>query len=370
VIDREKARPRVSLACSMVLAFGASAPAAAEPYLAVAAGLKCVSCHTNPTGGGKRNVFGTTYARTELAAQIVRPNDDGGGWTGELGSRFAVGGDYRGGYRNVDVPGPNDTSSVTTRRVTVYAEIRALPELLTLYVDEQLAPDDTVEREHYALVTPANGKVTIKAGQFFLPFGLRLEDDGTFVRQRSGINFTTPDDGVEVGLELPRWSAQAAATNGTAGRGSEPGKDQWSFSAVHVRPRWRIGASYNVSDDPLGDREMHALFAGFTTGPVAWLAELDFITDKVPAGGANDLYATLIEGNWRLRKGYNLKAAFEFLDPSDGAADDEQERYSVVLEYSPMQLVQARGGLRVYNGVPQQPLTNRNEVFAELHVYF
>jgi hypothetical protein len=35
-----------------------------------------------------------------------------------------------------------------------------------------------------------------------------------------------------------------------------------------------------------------------------------------------------------------------------------------------MQLVQARGGLRVYNGVPLQPLTNRNEVFAELHVYF
>src|SRR5690606_3001747 len=223
---------------------------------------------------------------------------------------------------------------------------------------------------HYALLTPANGKFTVKAGQFFLPFGLRLEDDSTFVRQRSGINFTTPDDGIEVGLELPQWSAQIASTNGTAGSGSEPGKDQWSLSAVHVRPRWRVGASLNMTDDPLGDRDMQALFAGFTTGPVSWLAELDFISDKIPGGGANDMLATLIEGNWRMRKGYNLKAAYEHLDPSDDFGDDEQERYSVVLEYSPIPLLQGRAGYRVYNGVPAQPFTNRNELFAELHVYF
>jgi hypothetical protein len=35
-----------------------------------------------------------------------------------------------------------------------------------------------------------------------------------------------------------------------------------------------------------------------------------------------------------------------------------------------MQFVQTRVGWRKYNGVPEQPQTNRSEVFAELHVYF
>jgi len=233
-----------------------------------------------------------------------------------------------------------------------------------------MAPGDSQNREAFVLLTPKAGKYTIKAGQFFLPFGLRLQDDNTFVRQRSGINFTTPDEGIELGLELPRWSAQVAVSDGTAGAGSAPGKEQTSLSAAYVRPRWRIGASYNLSEDPLGDREMQAVFAGWRTGPISWLAELDFIQDDVPGGGQVDVYATLIEGNWRFRKGHNLKIGYEFVDPSNVVSEDEEERYSVVWEYSPFQLFQTRVGYRSYNGVPLYPITNRKVFFLELHGYF
>jgi hypothetical protein len=292
------------------------------------------------------------------------------GWNGDLGKWFGVGGDYRGGYDDVDVPGASAQPEITATKAAVYLEVRAVRNLLKFYFDEQISPGHSVDREYYALLTPADGKLTVKAGQFFLPYGLRIQDDSSFVRERSGINFNTPDDGIELGLELPKWSAQVAATNGTAGQGSAPGKDQRSLSAVYVQPRWRVGASYNLNEDPLGDRKMQALFAGFRTGRIAWLAELDFISDEIPSGGSSDIYATLVEGNWGFSKGHNLKVTYDFLDPSDSANEDEQERYSIVWEHAPIQLLQTRVGLRRYNGVPEQPRTNRDEVFAELHVYF
>ena len=202
------------IVASALLAASALAPnaASAEPYLAVASGLKCGNCHVNPSGGGKRNAFGTLYARNEISARAVELVEGRSPWTGDVVSRwFAVGGDFRGGYSSVDIPGFAETSDTDVSRATVYAEFRALPNLLSLYVDQKIAPDDSENREAYLKVTPLDGKLTIKAGQMFVPFGLRLQDDNAFVRQATGVNFLTPDDGVEVGLEIVVAQLQVVA---------------------------------------------------------------------------------------------------------------------------------------------------------------
>lgn len=350
----------------------AATTAVAEPYLAVQTGLKCVTCHVNPSGGGMRNAFGQTWARNELAARIVTPPGTDAaepGWTGEVQRYLAIGGDLRAGLTYDDTPGLDAESEFGISRATVYAALRAIPNLLTVYVDQQLAPGGALTREAYALVTPLGGRYTVKAGKFFLPHGTRLQDDTAFVRQITGINFDSPDHGVELGLELPRWSAQLAVTNGTAGGGENDSTKQTSLSATHVRPRWRIGASYNYNDADLGDREIRAAFVGFRTGPIAWLAEADLITDDGPLG-ERDTYVSLLEGNWRLRRGHNLKVTYEYFDPDDDVDEDERERYSMVWELSPMQNLQSRIGLRFYNGVPEDAASNRDFFFAELHLYF
>jgi hypothetical protein len=343
--------------------------ATAEPYIAVATGFKCAQCHTSATGGGKRTAFGTIYAYNEVAKRTVSGGGDAGAWTGEVSRWLAIGADLRTGVDYEDTGELEERSELGISRAAVYAELRAIPSLLTLYIDQQIAPGGTLNREAYALLTPANGRYTIKAGKFFLPYGLRLQDDSAFIREATGVNFATPDNGIELGLERGHWSAQLALSNGTAGTADTDSGKQVSTTASYVASRWRVGASYNTNNADLGDRDMVSLFAGLRTGPIAWLAEVDRISDEI-VGGELEAQVSLIEGNWRFAKGHNVKVSYEHYDPDRNRDADERERYSVVWEYSPIQLMQVRIGARDYERVRQIVPADRDEFFAELHVYF
>ena len=351
----------------LVALLTAGLPALAEPYLAVEKGLKCGTCHTSPSGGGMRTPYGNLYMQTELAARTL---DMGELWTGEFGKYLALGGDARASWQQVDVPGQSKTSDTGLDEFLAYVEIKPLPRYLSLYFDVRLRPDDPVIREQYARIQLPDGRWSLRAGEFFLPFGLRLQDDEAFIRQVSGINFNTPDTGWQVGYEGGMWSGQLAVTRGTAGGPEVDSGKQYSLRVSRVAPQWRIGASYNLNDARVGDRRMQNLFAGLKTGPVAWLAEVDYIVDEGSPTGRRQSWATLLEANYGYRKGHNLKATFEWYDPDNDVSNDEQNRVSLVWEYTPIQFVQARVGLRKNAGIPQNPGQNREQLFAELHIAF
>jgi hypothetical protein len=340
--------------------------ARAEPYLAIEQGLKCVSCHVNPTGGGMRNTFGEIWGQTQLPARRI---DTGDPWTGEVSRFLAIGGNLRASASTTDVPHQDRTNSFDTDELRVYLDVRAIPERLSVYVDQQLAPGASTNREAYGRLWFDNQRFYVKAGQMFLPYGLRLQDDTAFIRQVPGINFTTPDHGVEAGLELATWSAQLAVSNGTGGGAEvDPGK-QYSLRVEHAQSVWRAGASFNFNDAAAGKRQMQNVFAGIRTGPVAWLAEADYILDDSFEPRRKQAIG-LAEANWLISKGNNLKLTAEYFDPDRDVAEDQQTRYSLVWEYTPLQFVQLRVGFRNYDGIPQNDLQNRRFAFAQINGYF
>lgn len=341
----------------------------AEPYFAVREGLKCGNCHFNPAGGGMRNAFGNAWAQTALPARRI----EGTGtdtWTGAVNRFFALGGNLRANATYTDAPHNDAQSEFDLEEVRAYLAITAVPDRFAVYIDQRLAPGGSTNLEAFARYTMPDQRWNVQAGQFYLPYGLRLEDDSAFIRQVTGIGFATPDRGVQVGFESAAWSAQLAVTNGTASGPEQDEGKQASLRAEYVRNAWRVGAGFNLNDTDAGDRQMQGIFAGIRTGPIAWLAEADYITDESLGPEERKQWVGLLEANWRIAPGQNLKLTAEFFEPDTDVDEDEQNRFSLLWEYVPFQFVQLRVGARIYDGIPQNDLQNRRIYFAQVHGFF
>ena len=210
--------------------------AVAEPYIAVQKGLQCSACHTHAAGGGKRSVYGNVYAQTELPSRSSDPAK--GLWNGEITEWLAVGGDLRAGFEYADVDN-DDRSAFDVNRGTIYIEASMLDNRLSVYVDQQVAPSSSINREAYVLLKGSKFRLT--AGQFYLPYGLRLQDDSAFVRRVTGINFTNPDRGVQVGYESGGWSHALSVTNGSGGGSEIDNGKQVSLLTSFAAANWRFG---------------------------------------------------------------------------------------------------------------------------------
>ena len=366
-------RARLCLTALRFLPFlllGLILDAHAEPYLAVQMGLKCGVCHINPTGGGERTAYGEIFAQTVMPHEHV-DTGDGSLWTGEINKFLSVGGDLRFQGSYTKVPDSPTLTAFDLEQARVYLDASVIPERFALYIDEQVAPGGALNREAYGMYWSASHEWYIKAGQMYLPFGLRLQDTSAFVQTTSEINMTTPDKGVELGWEHGPWDAQVSVSNGTAGGPATPNGKQYGGQLVFVQPIWRLGvaANDNMASEG-GSRTAYSIFGGLRTGPISWLGEVVYVDDKSEGSPGTEEVSTLVEANWLIVKGNNLKLTAEYLDPNRMIGNNGQTRYSIVYELTPIQFLQLRAGFRDYNGIPQSPAQNERFAFIELHGFF
>ena len=306
-----------------------------------------------------------TYSHKQNCLPTHRKGDL---WNGQLSKWLAVGANLRGRFEVTDTDGQESQNGFDITRGTVYVEANLLDDKLSVYVDQQVAPNSSINREAYVLLK--GKKLRFTAGQFYLPFGLRLQDDTAFIRQTTGINFTTPDRGVQLGYESGPWSSAISVTNGSGGGFEIDDGKQVSLMTNYVTGRWRVGASVNHNESEFGDRSMANIFGGIRTGPISWLAEIDTIKDELPGAPDRNALAGLVEGNWRLRRGHNLKVTYEYFDPDDDISENHEARWSALYEFTPFAFLQARFGARANDGPPEVSNANRDILFVELHGFF
>lgn len=357
---------RCLVAVIAALTFGTwSGRASAEPYIAVQQGLTCGQCHVNPTGGGLRTVVGNAFAQSVLPAHHVDTGDLV--WTGALNNYIAMGGDFRAAATWTNAAAAND--AFNTEQARVYLGVSLIPNRVQLYIDEQVAPDAAVNREAWAMYRFGADRWYLRAGRMTLAYGLRLQDQQAFVRQVAGINMDTPDNGMELGYRAGVWDAQFAVSNGAAGGAEGDNGKQYTAQVVRVVDHWRVGMGGNYNDSSAERSAAACLFGGLRTGPVTWLAETDIVNAQPNGQVQQHLAAALLEADWLVQQGANLKFTVEALDPDRSHSGNLQTRLSVVAEYTPMQYLQLRAGGRWMDDHSNQ-YQAINQAFLEVHAYF
>jgi len=334
----------------------------AEPYLSVRSGQPCHACHGNGTGGGLRTAFGSAYALEVLSErgmtdQALNP---------EIGvaDGLRLGGNARYSARQFEQDDTDGNLEFATDRVSLYGQLQ-LNQVVDLYVDEQVAPGGSLNREAWARLS--REQWYLKLGKFFLPYGWRLEDDTTFVRQATGINFATPDNGLELGYAGSTFQAQMSVTNGAGGGGSETDDGKFFLARGNYISRWgQLGLNAGFNDSDAGDRTLLGLTAGTNTGPLAWLLAYDRIVDSIQGAHDEEQDVALLEANWLIVRGHNLKFTMEWQDPDTG---EERKRGSLVWEYFPWAYTQLRVGIRAQRS-DNPRFVEGEEYFLQAHVYF
>lgn len=365
--------------CFVVFAQGR---AQAEPYLVVREGAKCNDCHTNLTGGGKRTAFAQIHAHDILHDLDLIPLPPGTkGFNGQIMSFVSIGADLR--VRNTtvfeDQPNANgrvpenkvfrkDTTSndIAVNEFLTYLQVDLFPDRLLLYAAEDFS-SGAVNREAFALLygLPWNGY--LKAGRLYPTYGLRVQDDQAYIRDRTGYTFATPGEGGEIGIMPGPFALATSITNGVAGDKdiavTVNGYTMLTELPV-VRTLW-LGSSFARQSDK---RDIAAWYVGTNFWKFTMLGEFDKFFDRTVASeGKRDDYASYAELDFLLFDWLNLRGTFEYVKVS---GDQNRTRYTVGSEPFISRYLQPRIQYRINNGPGSDPSANKDELWVELHLFF
>lgn len=339
----------------------------AEPYLAIKNNLQCSGCHVNPNGGGQRNEFGRIYGASILAESTSKLN---AAEFGKLNKYIDLGANARFNamiQRNKQQEN-NTSKSFEISSAQVYLHLKVPETGLSFYLDQQVAPGSAINREAFVMYQFENADF-IKAGKIFLPYGLRIEDDSAFIRQATGMNFDNSDNGIEYGSNFGNTHVNVYISNGTSQASNNDDSFLFGTRIEHHFSSFRIGTSALLND---GDQEtqMLNLYGGSQLGDFTLLAEVDYIRIESQNGNTISQLATLAEINYQWRAGWNIKLTAEYFDPDNDIEENEQTRYSVIGEYTPLSNVQLRFGIRSKQDIPQKLQQNNDLFFIQSHFYF
>ncbi len=241
----------------------------------------------------------------------------------------------------------------------LYVQMDMVPGKASLYLDQTVQGASNT-RELFVLLDDLPLDSYLKLGRFFLSSGFRLQDDTAFVRQYSGFTYGNPDTGIEYGFEPGPFSVTIWSTSVDKKHG---------IVAQAISTHGRVGFSLNNDSTVAGtNKSVGNIFGGAHMGRFTVLGEVDQIATKTTSTITS--VASLLELDYMVTKGGNLKLTDEGYDPDLKGRNDRIERVSIVYEPFITQFLQLSVGIRDYIGQSNNDQENRKEMFVQLHALF
>lgn len=357
------------LAQALVMAALVPCVARAEPLFAARTGLGCASCHINRTGGGGRTAYGAGYGAQTLPWKKLAPGH--GLFDGALGDRVRIGVDGRGGYvATFRDEGPYIGEAVLSE-ANAYLGVELVKDTLSFYLDEHVAPGGASSREAFAMYTIERAGFYVKGGKFFLPFGLRLQDDEAATRRTTGFTFETADIGAEVGADDGKWSTALSITNGTSGGAEQDNGKQYSWTGARVFSLGRVGLSAATNDLPKGaSSSVAGVYGTFGVKPIVVLAEGDIIQNDDGRSPSRRGGAAHVEVDALVQRGLTLRAFAGAGNPDRKDGVSGLKQWGIGVDWTPIPGIQLRALYRARQGPSSVPGANDDHASIEAHVYF
>ena len=319
------------------------------PRFSAEYGMRCGSCHVDPSGGGMRTEFGNQEVAgkeltLEVSRDLLKAHKEAAGFS----EVFRAGFDAR---YSVD-----DGGTVERRQTDLYLSLAPVE-----YATFVMRVDEDGISENFGLIAIDDARHYLKIGRFEPAFGLRLDDTLAYVRTRLDNCEDRYLNGAALGTTLLGATFSVEAFN----------VNEQDVYGLHLQAPFRLmyfrgllGASYRGSSEvAVNDNGpfpvAKALFGGLSAGPISVLGEMALL------GKGNDSLATYSELSIKPMSGVYLNAEYEFIDCDRRYASGVEESMTFSLEIFPIPFVEVRPSYQRYT---KGPLKDEDHLQVQLHL--
>jgi len=339
------------------------------PSYSIEQNSNCINCHVNPTGGLMRNDYGSNvYSLDELSVRKWINEDKE--FDGFISDNIQIGGELR-----IQSYKGQESNSIFPMQIDLYSNVE-FDNNISLFMKYG------AKQELYLLLDDFNKVDWIKIGKTIPDYGLKLDDHTSFIRGGNSSNTLVHsgliDEGlifdyaagyddpilVEIGLKINKnISLTSSISNGIL-----PNNENNITISIKSKSSFQSGnLLFGSSLMKEKDFNMFGIFGGFSRKKMTLSFEFDKAYNWIESYKSIASYMELI---YKPIQGVHLTAKYDYFDKDLSALSGSTERYSVGVNFFPINMLELKFQLREYKLFSISDTNINTEYLVQLHTWF